>query len=815
VLRKASGTNYDTEWATGGGGVSSWNDLTDKPATFAPSTHASSHLAGTPGIAASYTGIGESETFSEEVVIIANTAGTAGNNITLTFDGVDDVDTVLAAWNSANQSNQATLDSGDGEQIPEDGDSLQLSGGVAAIGGGNDPFANINQDLGTTDDVAFNKINVSGGIITGGGSSNQAAHPNELLAANGDTRPPLFLAGGSGCVEIWDNSQTPTYYGAFGLGIPNTPAGPDFLFGTYNGSWGTRFKIKFEGGVAITPTGEPITPVAGQIYFDENDDKFYGYNGTGWIEFAGGGGGGDTVSIETTAADILSVASGAISADDAGADRIVYWNNTSNKLTYGTPSDVGAAASSHTHSDATQSVAGFLSTADKTKLDGIASGANNYTHPNHTGDVTSAGDGATTIANNAVTNAKLAQVATSTLKGRATAGTGNAEDLTASQARTILNVADGATANSSDATLLARANHTGTQAATTITGLATVATTGAYGDLSGRPTLGTAAAAATTDFAAASHTHAASAITSGTFDVARLPVGAGSTQVAAGNHTHVVADVTGAAASGSITTSGLTQATARILGRTTASTGAVEEITVGSGLSLSAGELSSTVSAGIPATIVDAKGDLIVASAADTVARLPVGGTNGHVLTVDSAETLGVKWAAASGGGTGGATNLWIPASAWIPKTTAGCGVDSRETTTNDQNFDELLFDTGSDELADALVVMPSNYNNGTVTARFYWTAASGSGGVAWGIQGRAFANDDALDTAAGTAQLVTDTLIAANDMHITSATSAVTIGGTPAANTPIQFTIYRDVSDAADTLGVDARLLGVEIIFN
>jgi hypothetical protein len=113
-----------------------------------------------------------------------------------------------------------------------------------------------------------------------------------------------------------------------------------------------------------------------------------------------------------------------------------------------------------------------------------------------------------------------------------------------------------------------------------------------------------------------------------------------------------VEDATAFAASGSITTSGLTQATARILGRTTASTGAVEEIQIGSGLSLSAGELSSTVSAGIPATLLDAKGDLIVASAADTAARLAVGGTNGHVLTVDSTETLGVKWAAASGGDT-------------------------------------------------------------------------------------------------------------------------------------------------------------------
>jgi hypothetical protein len=46
------------------------------------------------------------------------------------------------------------------------------------------------------------------------------------------------------------------------------------------------------------------------------------------------------------------------------------------------------------------------------------------------------------------------------------------------------------------------------------------------------------------------------------------------------------------AAIGAITGSGLTMATGRLLGRTTASTGAVEEITVGSGLSLSAGTLA-------------------------------------------------------------------------------------------------------------------------------------------------------------------------------------------------------------------------------
>lgn len=56
--------------------------------------------------------------------------------------------------------------------------------------------------------------------------------------------------------------------------------------------------------------------------------------------------------------------------------------------------------------------------------------------------------------------------------------------------------------------------------------------------------------------------------------------------------------ITGFAPTGAITASGLTMATARILGRTTASTGAVEEITVGSGLTLSGGTLSATGGSG-------------------------------------------------------------------------------------------------------------------------------------------------------------------------------------------------------------------------
>lgn len=72
---------------------------------------------------------------------------------------------------------------------------------------------------------------------------------------------------------------------------------------------------------------------------------------------------------------------------------------------------------------------------------------NLYVHPNHSGDVTSVADGATTIATKAVTLAKMNDLAQNTIIGRVTASTGVPEALSAANVRTIINVADGATAN--------------------------------------------------------------------------------------------------------------------------------------------------------------------------------------------------------------------------------------------------------------------------------------------------------------------------------------------------------------------------------
>jgi hypothetical protein len=47
---------------------------------------------------------------------------------------------------------------------------------------------------------------------------------------------------------------------------------------------------------------------------------------------------------------------------------------------------------------------------------------------------------------------------------------------------------------------------------------------------------------------------------------------------------------------------------------------------------------------------IDAKGDLLAGTADNTIGRLAVG-TNGQVLTADSTQATGMKWAAAAGGG--------------------------------------------------------------------------------------------------------------------------------------------------------------------
>lgn len=239
-------------------------------------------------------------------------------------------------------------------------------------------------------------------------------------------------------------------------------------------------------------------------------------------------------------------------------------------------------------------------------------------------------------------------------------------------------------------------------------------------------------------------------------------------------------------------------------------------LSLGSGV-LTAGTIelgaSDTTLARVSAGVVSVEGETVHTNSTSrtvTAQAIELGHATANTLTGSSGDLLIegtiVKKV--------GKETIGVPAGAMTPRTTNGAASSTVELTTNDVMLSVLDFDTTTEEGAGFWVPMPKSYNNSTVTFQAAWTAASGSGGVAWGLAAYAFSDDDAMDTAVSGQQIVTDTLITANDLHLTAESSAITIGGTPAAGDWIYFEITREVANGSDTLGVDARLLGIRLFF-
>jgi len=158
----------------------------------------------------------------------------------------------------------------------------------------------------------------------------------------------------------------------------------------------------------------------------------------------------------------------------------------------------------------------------------------------------------------------------------------------------------------------------------------------------------------------------------------------------------------------------------------------------------------------------------------------------------------------------------WFSGAAMKGTATAGAGdgdklPESRELATNDVNIDFIAFDQTTSEHAFFQWAIPTGWDEGTIKFVVYWTAASGSGTFTASLKALSRGNDDALDTAFGTAVDVTDTLLATDDVHISPESAALTIGGTPAEGDIVMFDLSRDI---ADTLSADAQVMGIKITY-
>jgi len=280
------------------------------------------------------------------------------------------------------------------------------------------------------------------------------------------------LMGGALFIVMMNLVHSPSF--AQGVGISNTSITPDAssileLKSTNKGLLIPRMtqtqRDVINGGSFAT----------GLIIYNTTTNQFNYDNGAGWqIVFSGSAvvntitGTTDRIVITGTADNpVVNISpnyAGQTSITTLGTISTGTWNGSaiadnkiSSALTGKTYNGLNLTPLSTGFSISGGTTAKTLTLSGDANISGTNTGDQTITL---TGDISGSGTSsfAASLSSNAVTNSKLAQVATQTFKGRTSAGTGNVEDLTIAQVKTLLNLSG---TNSGDQTITLTGDVTG------------------------------------------------------------------------------------------------------------------------------------------------------------------------------------------------------------------------------------------------------------------------------------------------------------------------------------------------------------------
>ena len=200
------------------------------------------------------------------------------------------------------------------------------------------------------------------------------------------------------------------------------------------------------------------------------------------------------------------------------------------------------------------------------------------------------------------------------------------------------------------------------------------------------------------------------------------------------------------------------------------------------------------------------------------------GGTGSTGVTISTAGVVtadGLISSTASGVTGINYRTLWIDAGSMVPQVTNGAAAGTSESAdAYDVMNDFYAFDAGTIEYTQYKLAMPLQWDGNPIKAKFYWKPSSStttSHSVMWAIEGQAHADGGELGAWGSLAISAVDDVIATDStkkVHISAATPALTIAGSPAAGASelVYLRFQRVASHATDDLNEDAHLLGVAI---